>query len=197
MSDIICVTASSICERPFLRQLKLIAEAGPKYIILREKHLDVYEYSSLAKNAIKECSGYGADIVLHYYWKAAIELGVDRIHLPLHILRELSDKEKNFFKLIGVSCHSVEDAAEAESLGASYITAGHIFATDCKKDLPPRGLDFLRKVCEAVEIPVYAIGGITPDNADEAFICGAAGACILSGFMKSDNPEDLLKSFNR
>ena len=52
---------------------------------------------------------------------------------------------------------------EAERLGATYVTAGHIFTTDCKKGLPPRGLDFLKNVCDAVTIPVYGIGGIKFD----------------------------------
>ena len=89
----------------------------------------------------------------------------------------------------------------------SGATAGHIFATDCKKGLPPRGLDFLKNVCDAVEIPVYAIGGIniapsddsTASDAPPAYDampdisvprladvmeCGAAGGCIMSGMMR-------------
>ena len=81
------------------------------------------------------------------------------------------------------------------------MTAGHIFATDCKKGLPPRGLDFLKNVCDAVEIPVYAIGGINIASSDdstaynampdisvprlaEVMECGAAGGCIMSGMMR-------------
>ena len=81
---------------------------------------------------------------------------------------------------------SVEEAVEAVSLGASYVTAGHIFATDCKKGLPPRGLSFLKEVCETVSIPVYAIGGITFDKTQWNALKeqGASGACIMSGMMK-------------
>ena len=64
-----------------------------------------------------------------------------------------TDNYQQFFKVIGTSVHSVEDAIKAEQLGATYMTAGHIFATDCKKGLPPRGLDFLKNVCDAVGIP--------------------------------------------
>lgn len=53
---------------------------------------------------------------------------------------------------------------EAEQLGASYLTAGHIYATDCKRGLPPRGLGFLKEVCREVSIPVYGIGGIKFDE---------------------------------
>ena len=103
---------------------------------------------------------------------------------------------QQFFKIIGTSVHSVEDAIKAEQLGATYMTAGHIFATDCKKGLPPRGLAFLKNVCNAVQIPVYAIGGINIASNDdndsdlnvprlaEVMECGAAGGCIMSGMMR-------------
>ena len=89
-------------------------------------------------------------------------------------------------KKIGCSIHSVEEAVEAQKLGASYITAGHIYATDCKKGLPPRGLEFLENVCKAVKIPVYAIGGIHPGTGqlNEIMEHGSAGGCIMSDMMK-------------
>ena len=178
-----------------MKQLANIAEAAPKYIILREKDLDESGYRALAEQAMEICSHSNTRLVLHYYWKTALELGADSIHLPLHILRELSAEDKRRFKLIGASCHSAEDAMEAEKLGADYITAGHVFATDCKKGLPPRGLDFLREVCHSVDIPVYAIGGISPENFSQVIEAGASGGCVMSGLMKCSQPEDLLKQF--
>lgn len=88
------------------------------------------------------------------------------------------------FDLIGVSVHSVEEAIFAEKMGADYVTAGHIFLTDCKKGLAARGLPFLKNVCESVGIPVYAIGGITPDHVDDVLGAGAAGFCVMSGIMR-------------
>ena len=78
------------------------------------------------------------------------------------------------------------EALEAEALGASYLIAGHIYATDCKKGLPARGTGFLRAVCEAADIPVYGIGGMHLDEAQikEVLGCGAAGGCIMSGMMR-------------
>lgn len=197
MSDIICVTARKLCDGDFLEQLAKIAQAAPKYIILREKDLDESEYRAHAEKAIEICSHSDTKLVLHYYWKTAIELGLDSIHLPLHILRELPAEYKRRFSLIGASCHSVEDALEAKALGAGYITAGHVFATDCKKGLPPRGLDFLREVCQSVDMPVYAIGGISPENFSQVMEAGASGACVMSGFMKSAQPKELMSKFNR
>lgn len=89
-------------------------------------------------------------------------------------------------KVIGTSVHSLEEALEAERLGASYVTAGHIFSTECKPGLEPRGLTFLQKICEGVKIPVYAIGGIHPDNLEKIAQTGAAGACMMSEFMRAE-----------
>ena len=75
---------------------------------------------------------------------------------------------------------------EAEQLGASYLTAGHIYATDCKRGLPPRGLGFLKEVCREVSIPVYGIGGIKFDEEqwNDMKKCGAVGGCVMSGMME-------------
>ena len=85
---------------------------------------------------------------------------------------------------IGTSIHSVEDAIFAESHGADYITAGHIFTTDCKKGLPGRGIEWLKTVCDAVSIPVYAIGGISDANAGELSDCEISGYCMMSASMQ-------------
>ena len=87
-------------------------------------------------------------------------------------------------KRIGTSIHSVDDAVFAESHGADYITAGHIFTTDCKKGLPGRGVDWLKSICNAVSIPVYAIGGISDANVSLLSNCNIAGYCMMSASMK-------------
>ena len=188
MSDIICVTNRSLCGGDFLAQTEKIAAAHPKAVILREKDLSPDEYANLARKVLEICSRYGTQCILHSFTETAIELGAKAIHLPLQRLMELPDEKKSEFSIIGASCHSVSDAVSAQEAGASYITAGHVFATDCKKGLPPRGLDFLREVCSSVSIPVYAIGGITPENMKEILSCGAAGGCIMSGLMRCTAP---------
>ncbi|MBR4490734.1 thiamine phosphate synthase [bacterium] len=182
--NILCVTNRSICEGDFLKRIEDIASCGVKAIILREKDLSAEEYRNLAEKFTEICKKHKIEAVLHTYTDVAIGLGVKSIHLPLPVFKDLSGEKKSFFEKTGVSCHSVEDALEAEKLGASYITFGHVFATDCKKGLEPRGLSALKKVCEAVKIPVYAIGGINCENIGLVFENGAGGACIMSGFMK-------------
>ncbi len=197
MSDVVCVTARGLCSGEFTDRLRLIAQASPKAIILREKDLSENDYIALAEKAIEICNESGAELILHYYHRAAAGLGWKNIHLPLHILRELSDTQKACFECIGASCHSVSDAKEAAELGADYITAGHVFATDCKKGLAPRGLDFLREVCGSVDIPVYAIGGISPDNIGLVRSAGASGACVMSGLMKCSDPAAYIREFEK
>ena len=185
MYNIICVTNRKICEGDFLERIEHIASLRPKAVILREKDLTENEYRGLAERVIEICSKYNTPCILHSFVSTALELSADKIHLPLHIFRALDSSTKSRFKLVGVSCHSVEDAKEAEKLGAGYIIAGHIFATDCKRGLAPRGLDFLKSVCESVSIPVYAIGGINSENLKSGLDCGADGAGIMSGLMKN------------
>ena len=184
MSDIICVTNRNLCDGDFLEQLERIAAARPAGIILREKDLPEEEYSILAKQVLELCKAYEVPCMLHSFIDVAMELGTDAIHLPLPILRKMTEEQKKYFKILGASCHSVEEAKEAEQLGCTYIVAGHIFATDCKKGVPGRGLDFLKSVCGQVSIPVYAIGGINSSNIELVRNAGANGACVMSGLMR-------------
>ncbi|WP_458396868.1 thiamine phosphate synthase [Anaerotignum sp.] len=195
MSDILCVTNRNLCREDFLQRIEKIAENRPKGIILREKDLSEEEYKTLAEKVLNCCKKYDVPCILHSFVDAAMELGAENIHLPLHILREMDEKTKEAFKIIGASCHSVEEAQEAERLGCTYITAGHVFVTDCKKGLAPRGLEFLRKVCESVSVPVYAIGGISNANIDLVRKASAAGACVMSGLMRCEDVKETMKGF--
>ena len=195
MSDILCVTNRTLCREDFLTRLQRIAACHPVGIILREKDLSPDEYKELAARVMALCGRYLVPCILHSFVDTALELHADAIHLPLHLLRELSPEQKVRFRTIGASCHSVEDAVEAQRLGCTYITAGHIFETDCKKNLPGRGLDFLKAVCGSVSIPVYAIGGISAGNLCAVRGAGASGACVMSGLMRCEDPKTYLASF--
>ena len=164
-------------------RLEGIAKARPAGIVLREKDLTREEYKRLAEKALAICQEHGTPCILHSYAGLAAERGCKALHLPLRILRELSEEERERFSVLGASCHSPEDAMEAEALGCTYVTAGHVFDTDCKRGLPGRGLGFLKEVCGSVSIPVYAIGGIGPDNIADVRKTGAAGACVMSSAM--------------
>lgn len=193
MSDILCVTNRNLCKTDFISRIEEIANARPKGIILREKDLSESEYKTLAKQITEICKKHSTTCILHSFVDVALELNSEAIHLPLPILRKMSSTQKEKLKTIGASCHSVSDAIEAEKLGCTYITAGHIFATDCKKGLPPRGTDFLKDVCKSVSIPVYAIGGINSSNIHYVINAGAKGACIMSGLMCCEDVSIYIK----
>ncbi len=184
MSDILCVTNRKLCEKDFLVRIEEIAQMAPAGMILREKDLSEEEYKELALAVIKICGKYEVPCALHNFTEVAKELAVKALHVPLAVLAEMTEEERKMFTILGASCHSAEEAKKAKELGCTYIIAGHIFETDCKKDVPPRGLEFLREVCNAVDIPVYAIGGINADNMVLIKEAGAAGGCMMSGLMK-------------
>ncbi len=176
-----------LCRESFPARIEKIAAARPAGIVLREKDLTKEQYRDLAVQALALCEKQDTPCILHNFTEVAIQLKASFVHLPLSVLRALSPESKRRFQKIGASCHSVEEAMEAQRLGCSYILAGHIFDTDCKKGLPGRGLDFLENVCRSVSIPVYAIGGIGPDNIGAVRKAGAAGACVMSGVMACDD----------
>lgn len=183
--NIIAVTNRNLCERPFLEQIERVCQVHPAAIILREKDLSREEYQSLAEQVVSICKRYEVPCILHFYPEVAGGLGIHAVHLPLWKLREWQERTgKANGWTVGCSIHSVEEALEAKMLGATYLTAGHIYATDCKKGVPARGLSFLREVCGSVTIPVYAIGGIRWEKMREIQECGAAGGCIMSGMMR-------------
>lgn len=195
MSDILCVTNRHLCQENFLERIAKIVSTHPVGIILREKDLSEKEYRELAEKVLKICRKYETLCILHSFANVAKELNCTALHLPLPVLRSLVAEEKNSFTILGASCHSVEEALEAEKLGCTYITAGHVFETDCKKGLPGRGLDFLKNVCENVSIPVYGIGGIAPDNMEEIRKAKAAGACVMSSIMNCEDVQKYLAAF--
>lgn len=181
----ICVTNRTLCRDDFLTRIDHIAKKGvADAILLREKDLTEREYLELAEKVILICKSHNRRCILHTYYKAAKELGCKEIHLPLPLLQKMREEgEKEWFTTVGTSVHSLKQANLAMHLQADYMTAGHIFETDCKKGLPGRGLSFLSKVVCESEVPVYGIGGISADNAGQIMETGAAGVCIMSGFM--------------
>lgn len=195
MFDVICVTNRTLCQDDFWKRLEAIARTSVKSIILREKDLTQEEYLKFAQIALKICSEQKKELILHSYSNVAKKLSKAKIHLPLPLLEKNPEIAKDF-EMVGTSVHSLEQLKKAEKLGASYVIAGHIFTTDCKKDLMPRGIEFLQSICDNSTVPVYGIGGINEKTIpllknikSDKF----AGACIMNGFMTCENPKEFLK----
>jgi thiamine-phosphate pyrophosphorylase len=110
--------------------------------------------------------------------EAALALGADGVHLG----RDDPGAERAVEQglMLGISASNVDEALTGETLGAAYIGAGPVWATPSKPDAdPPIGLDGLRAICEAVSIPVVAIGGVDATNAGECVAAGAAGVAVV------------------
>ncbi len=160
-------------------------EYPPDILILREKGLTEEEYAELLDMVDNKLANSRIELIPHTYLSAAKQKKANKIHLPFSLLKQYTiGKTLHRVELVGTSIHSVEEAVTAQQLRASYVTAGHIFSTECKPGLEPRGLEFLEAVCKSVSIPVYAIGGIHPDNIEKIKNSGAAGACMMSEYMR-------------
>lgn len=192
---VLCITNRHLAVQDYGVQIEQVAAAGPEAVIVREKDLAEPEYEQLAKRVMDICTQYGVKCILHNFAGAAIRLGAGAIHLPMHKLLALTEQEMAQFSVIGASVHSIEEAIQAQDAGVSYLTASHIFATDCKKGMPPRGISFLEEVCTRVSIPVYALGGICAANAPSCIQAGAAGVCIMSECMKHANVTQVLQKY--
>lgn len=192
MFKLLCVTNRKLCEDDFLERLECIAHAGADALILREKDLTEREYEALAEKVLP--LDRFVPVILHNFWESAIRLGAARIHLSFPDFCRMSEGEREQFSVVGVSCHSFEEAVFAEAHGATYVTAGHIFETDCKRGIPARGLAFLQDVCGKTHLPVYAIGGVSAENMKLIERSGASGACVMSGAMRCLDPQKYFQS---
>lgn len=182
---ILAVTNRHLCRRPFLKQMESVCQRHPGAVLLREKDLTEEEYGVLFGQVQEICGRYEVPCIPHTFIEAACRQGSRSLHLPLHILKSRPEAV-TMFDTVGTSIHAVQEAVDAEKAGAAYLTAGHIYSTDCKPGLAPRGKEFLREVCAAVTIPVYAIGGMSAGQecVAEMMTCGAAGICVMSECMQ-------------
>lgn len=193
MEHLIAVTNRDLCQRDFFEQIERICRRKPDRIILREKDLTDDDYIKLARKCQILCRNFDVPMSVNGRIEIARLLSIPDIHLSYQTLIRHPEVVSDFSH-VGVSIHSVEEAAQSARLGVSYMIAGHIFATDCKKNLPPRGLPFLKNVCRTVRntsiqtgsapIPVYAIGGIDFHNLAQVMSSGAAGGCMMSAAMR-------------
>ena len=159
-------------------------------LTLREKDFNKNEYLKLIEEIYPICQKYKINLILHQNYDLNLDdkYKIDGIHLSYNIFKSLNENIKaeliKKYKRIGVSIHSLDEAKEVENLGASYVIAGHIFETDCKKGLKPRGLKFVEDLSSALTIPIFAIGGIDEKNSQSVIDSGAFSVCMMSNLMK-------------
>ena len=195
------ISNRKLCKNENLeRQIEKIFLAYEKKIILknfeivsftlREKDLDENEYLNLVEKIYPICKKHKINLILHQNYDLNLDdrYMIKGLHLSYEIFKSLNKNIREDlikkYKRIGVSIHSLEEAKEAEILGASYVVAGHIFKTDCKKGLEPRGLKFVEDLSSVLTIPIFAIGGIDEKNSQSVIDSGAFSVCMMSSLMK-------------
>lgn len=195
------ITNRKLCENENLeKQIEKIFSAYQRKIILenfeivsltlREKDLYKNEYLKLVEKIYPICQKYRIDLILHQNYNLRLDnkYNIKGLHLSYNTFKSLNKNIREElirkYKKIGVSIHSINEAKEVENLGANYVVAGHIFKTDCKKDLEPRGLKFIQELSVILTIPIFAIGGINQENSHLVINSGAFGVCMMSSLMK-------------
>ena len=183
----IAITNRTLVQGDFLEQMQKVIHLHPNAVILREKDLPDEEYEILAEKILEMCRESGVRCFLHSRISVANRLGCRQIHISIPVLMAMSEKERSQlrkdFQEISVSCHSMEDMNVAVKNGATQIILGTIFETECKKGLKGKGLEFVREICRVCPVPVYAIGGMNMERLPQVMEAGAAGGCMMSGFM--------------
>ena len=190
-----------------LARIRTAAEAGADWVQIREKDLCARELLAVAREAGRvgsEASAGKARVIVNDRLDVALAAGAAGVHLGGESLptrdavRWCRSGNAPADFLIGVSCHSVEQAREAESAGANYVFFGPVFDTPSKRAFgPPLGTAKLAEACGAVGIPVIAIGGINMENAAECLRAGAAGIAAIRLFQEPGKSADLQSAIGR
>lgn len=169
----------------FIKKIKQIHN-DVEYIHLREKDWRAKDYVKVI-NILVEAGISRQKIIINDRVDIAVTENLFGVQLTTHSLEPSIVKRKFPHLKIGCSVHDVEEAKDKAEQGADFLIYGHIFSTNSKADLPPRGLASLQSAVSEVNIPVIAIGGIKPNNIKGVFQTGAKGIAVLSGILLADN----------
>ncbi|HIR35755.1 MAG TPA: thiamine phosphate synthase [Candidatus Faecimorpha stercoravium] len=161
---------------------------GITLLQLREKNLTDREMLQEAQELLPLCHRHGVPLIINDRVQVALDAGADGVHLGQE---DMSPREARAIlgpdAIIGVSARTVGSAQRAEQEGADYLGVGAVFSTSTKKDAQNISPETLRQICQAVHIPVVAIGGIGPDNILELLGCGIQGVAVVSSIFAQKN----------
>ena len=178
-------------EETLYEQVEKALKGGATFVQLREKELDEEHFLEEAI-ALKElCHKYHVPFVINDNVKIAKKMDADGVHVGQSDM-EADDVRKILGedKILGVSAQTVEQAVLAEKMGADYLGVGAVFSTSTKKDASAISKERVKAICEAVHIPVIAIGGITADNILTLKGSGICGIAVVSAIFAAKDIED-------
>ena len=185
------VTDSSYhTEESFLRTVEEALRGGVTLLQLREKEKSAREYMELAGKVKEICGRYGVPLLIDDRVDVAAAVGAAGVHvgqsdIPVAAARKILGPDK----IVGATAKTVEQALEAWRQGADYLGVGAIYPTTTKVKTILTKVSTLKEICEAVPIPVNAIGGLNAGNMDVLEGSGIAGSCVVSALMKSEDPR--------
>ena len=173
-----------------LEDTKAALEGGMTYVQMREKGDPMTEDELLTEAlALKAlCEEYGVPFVIDDDVELAVKCGADGVHVGQSDMACVeARKALGSAKVVGVSAQTVEQAIQAEKDGADYLGVGAVFPTGSKDDADDVSHDTVKAICEAVSIPVIAIGGISKDNVGQLAGIGLDGIAVISAIYASDD----------
>lgn len=165
-------------------------EGGVTFIQLREKKLDEEHFLKEAKDLKELCREYHVPFVINDNVEIAIEMDADGVHVGQSDM-EAGDVRAKLGpdKIIGVSAQTVEQALLAQAHGADYLGVGAVFPTGSKDDAVEVPFETLKAICQAVRIPVVAIGGISKANVEKLRGSGICGVAVISAIYGAGDIE--------
>ncbi|MCI5528827.1 MAG: thiamine phosphate synthase [Blautia sp.] len=190
----------AVTDRAWLRgetlygQVEKALKGGATFMQLREKNLDEEHFLQEAVEIKELCKKYHVPFVINDNVDIAVKMDADGVHVGQSDM-EAGDVRAKLGpdKIVGVSAQTVEQAVLAEKRGADYLGVGAVFSTGTKLDADDVSYETLKAICEAVSIPVVAIGGITKDNLMELKGSGIDGIAVVSAIFAQENIEEATK----
>ena len=172
-------------------QVEAALKGGVTCVQLREKELDEESFLKEAIEISELCRRYGVPFFINDNVEIAVKCHADGIHVGQEDMEASRVRERvGDEMMIGVSVHSVEEALEAVKNGADCLGVGSMFTTSTKKDVSVLPKEVLRDICNAVDIPVVAIGGIGKSNISELAGTGMDGVALVSAIFSADDIEE-------
>ena len=179
----------------FLNKLKQCLEAGVRLIQFRIKEIDKEAYRSLAVASVALCKQYDAVLMLNAEPAFAEEIGADGVHLNTERMMALTRRPWSEDKWIAGSCHNEKELLHACKLGLDFVVLSPVLATPSHPGEPFLGWETFRALTEKSTIPVFALGGMHPENVSTAFENGAQGVAVLSPIWKAENIAEQVKRY--